>query len=32
MKTVIYKITILTTGKSYIGETNNLIKHGAKNK
>ena len=38
MKIIIYKITILTTGKSYIGETNNLVrrisqhKHSAKNK
>ena len=38
MKIVIYKITILTTNKSYIGETNNIVrrisqhKHYAKKK
>ena len=38
MKIVIYKITILTTNKSYIGETNNIVrrisqhKHSAKNR
>lgn len=32
MKIVIYKITILTTGKSYIGETNNLTRRVSQHK
>ena len=32
MKVVIYKITILTTGKSYIGETNNLARRISQHK
>ena len=32
MKIIIYKITILTTGKSYIGETNNLVRHISQHK